>query len=232
MSGRLLIVVCAAVAVAFVFGYKLHGWRYPPIGLDHYSSRKDAILAQVRQNRSYDYAIIGNSITEHTYVPSLCGKSVFNAGIGGARIHDAAGLMAELSPILRANTIILEIGINDAITTQKRSDTIRADFERLVRLAKDTGAEVFTSTVGPVDITKPEGAARDLGLINAINAQIRASTEDNRLIDLNANLKADDTMDGVHLTEAGTRRWRSAIEAAVCPSWSSAHAVPVIQIPQ
>jgi lysophospholipase L1-like esterase len=68
--------------------------------------------------------------------------------------------------------------------------------------------------------------------LNAINAQIRASTEDNRLIDLNANLKADDTMDGVHLTEAGARRWRSAIEAAVCPSWSSAHAVSVIQIPQ
>jgi hypothetical protein len=77
-----------------------------------------------------------------------------------ARIHDAARLMAELSPILRANTIILEIGINDAITTQKRSDTIRADFERLVRLAKDTGAEVFTSTVGPVDITKPDGCHR------------------------------------------------------------------------
>jgi len=26
----------------------------------------------------------------------------------------------------------------------------------LVRLAKDTGAEVFAATVGPVDITKPD----------------------------------------------------------------------------
>jgi lysophospholipase L1-like esterase len=162
-----------------------------------------------------------SSITEFAALPSLCGKSVLNDGISGARIRDAAGLMADLSPILRTNTIILVIGINDAITTQKRSDTIRADFERLVRLAKDTGAEVFAATVGPVDFTKPDGAARDSGLINAINAQIRSSIEDNRLIDLSTNLTADDTVDGVHLTEVGAQRWRSAIEAVVCPSWGS-----------
>jgi GDSL-like Lipase/Acylhydrolase family len=223
MRVKLLIMVCAAVAATFVFGYKLHKWRYPPIGLDHYVARKDAILAQVRQNQSYDYAIIGDSITEQAYVPSLCGKSVFNAGIGGARIRDAAALMAELSPILRANTIILAIGINDTITTQKRNDTIQADFERLVRSAKGTGAEVFAATVGPVDITKPDGAAHDPGLINAINAQIRSSIEEDRLIDLNANLKVDETRDGVHLTESGAQSWRSAIEAAICPSWSFAH---------
>jgi hypothetical protein len=224
MRVKLLIMVCAAVAAAFVFGYKVHRWRYPPIGLDHYAARKDAILAQVRQHRSYDYAIIGDSITEYAHVPSLCGKSAFNAGIGGARIGDAAGLMAELSPILKANTIILAIGINDAVAAQKRSDTIRADFERLVRLAKDTGAEVFAATVGPVDMMKPEGAARDPGLVSTINAQIISSTEDKRLIDLSATLKADDTRDGVHLTEVGARRWRSAIEAVVCPSWSFDHA--------
>jgi lysophospholipase L1-like esterase len=137
------------------------------------------------------YFFLG-SITE------FAAQSVLNAGISGARIRDAAGLMADLSPILRTNTIILVIGINDAITTQKRSDTIRADFERLVRLAKDTGAEVFAATVGPVDFTKPDGAARDSGLINAIN-----------------------TVDGVHLTEVGAQRWRSAVEAVVCPSWGS-----------
>jgi hypothetical protein len=37
---------------------------------------------------------------------------------------------------------------------------------------------------------------------------------------------------GKSVFNAGARRWRSAIEAAVCPSWSSAHAVSVIQIPQ
>jgi len=220
--GKLLITV--AVAATFVCGYEARKWRHLLPGFDHYTVRKEAILAEVRQNRSYDYAIIGDSITEFANVPSLCGKSVLNAGIGGARISDAAGLMAALSPILRANTIILAVGSNDAITTQKRSDTIRADFERLVRLAKETGAMVFAATVGPVDITKPAGVAYDPGLINVINAQIRASTDRNRLIDLNADLKVDDTMDGVHLTEAGVQRWRSAIEAAVCPSWSFDHA--------
>ena len=218
--GKLSITVCAAVAAALISGYEAWKWRYL-LGPNHITVRKEAILAQVHQNKSYDYAIIGDSITEFAELPSLCGKSVLNAGISGARIRDAAGLMADLSPILRTNTIILVIGINDAITTQKRSDTIRADFERLVHLAKDTGAEVFAATVGPVDFTKPDGAARDPGLINAINAQIRSSIEDNRLIDLSTNLTADDTVDGVHLTEAGAQRWRNAIEAAVCPSWGS-----------
>jgi hypothetical protein len=71
--------VCAAVAAAFVCGYEAHKWRHPLPGLDHYTARKEAILAQVRQNPSYDYAIIGDSITEHAYVSSLCGKSVLNA---------------------------------------------------------------------------------------------------------------------------------------------------------
>ena len=216
--GKLSMTVCAAVAAAFVCGYAARKWRYL-LGPDHYTVRKEAILAEVREFRSYDYVIVGDSITEFANLPSLCGKSVLNAGISGARIRDAEELLTELSPILRANTIILAIGINDAKTAQKQSDTTRADFGRLVRLAKDTGVEVFAATVGPVDFTKPTGAAHDPRLIDAINTQVRAFTEDNRLIDLNATLKPDDTLDGVHLTEIGVQRWRSAIEAVVCPTW-------------
>jgi hypothetical protein len=58
-------------------------------------------------------------------------------------------LMADLAPTLSANTIVLAVGINDAFKTRKRSDTIAADFERLVRLAKSTGAEVFAATLAP-----------------------------------------------------------------------------------
>jgi len=36
------------------------------------------------------------------------------------------------------------------------------------------------------------------------------------LIDLGAQLHADETTDGVHPNEAGNRRWRDLIEAAVC----------------
>jgi lysophospholipase L1-like esterase len=37
-----------------------------------------------------------------------------------------------------------------------------------------------------------------------------------RLIDLNTQLRTDETTDGVHPNEAGNRRWRDLIEAAVC----------------
>jgi lysophospholipase L1-like esterase len=225
MRWPLSITLCAAIAAAsFVLGYKVHKWRYPLIGFDHYLARKDAIQQKVGQNQFYDYVIIGDSIAEQAYLPSLCGKSVLNAGIGGAVIHDAATLMADLAPILRASTIILAVGINDTIKTRTLSDTSAADFDRFIRLAKNTGAEVFAATLTPVDSTKPDGATRDPELITTINAQIRGSIEHGHLIDLDANLKSDETTDGVHLTAAGTEHWRSAIEAAVCPAWSSAHA--------
>ena len=212
MNIKLPITICAAVAAAFVFGYEAHKWRYPQPDLDHYTARKDAIDAQVHQNQFYHYTIIGDSITEQAYVPSLCGKSVLNAGIGGARIRDAETLMAELSPSLKTDTIILAVGVNDT----RRNDAMRTDFKRLVRVAKDMGAEVFAATIAPVDVTKPDGAARDPVLIDAINAQIRSSVEGSYLIDMGASLKAEETKDGVHLTEAGARHWRSAIEATVC----------------
>jgi lysophospholipase L1-like esterase len=222
------ITLCAAIAVtAFVLGYKVHKWRYPPTGLDHYIVRKEALRQKVQQNQFYNYVIIGDSITEYTYLPSLCGKSVLNAGISGAVIRDAAGLMADLAPILRAGTVVLAVGINDAIATRKRSDTTAADFERLVRLAKSTGAEVFAATLAPVDPTKPDGAARDPALISTLNAQIRASIPQDHLISLDTRLKSDETRDGVHLTEAGTQRWRSEIEGVVCPAWHSDHPTPL-----
>jgi lysophospholipase L1-like esterase len=228
MRWRLTVALCAAVAAAaFLFGYEVRKWRYPPFALDLYVVRKEAIRQKVLQNFFYDYVVIGDSITEYAYLPSLCGKAVLNAGISGAVVQDAAGLMADLAPILSANTIILAVGINDAFKTRKRSDTIAADFERLVRLAKSTGAEVFAATLAPVDSTKPDGAARDKGTIASINALIKASVEHDHVITMDSSLKSDDTRDGVHLTEAGTQHWRGTIEAAVCPAWHSAHAIPL-----
>jgi lysophospholipase L1-like esterase len=225
MRRELSITLCAAIAAAaFVCGYKVHEWRYPLTGRNRYVVRKEAVLEQLRPNRLYHYVVVGDSITEFADLPSLCGKSLPNAGISGAAIHDAAELMDDLASILRAGTIIIAVGINDADTTRRRSDTIAQDFERLVRLAKDTAAEVFAATLAPMDATKPAGAARDPGLVAAINAQIRASMEHEHVISLDANLKPDETGDGVHLAEVGARHWRGAIEAAVCPAWSSAHA--------
>jgi hypothetical protein len=212
MNINLPIRTCAVVAAAFVFGYESHKWRHPQAELDHFTARKDAIVAQVHQHPFFDYTIIGDSITEHAYIPSLCGKSVLNAGIGGAEIRDAETLMAELAPILKTDKIILAVGVNDT----RRGDAKQTDFERLVRVAKAMGAEVFAATISPVDAAKPDGAARDPALIDAINAQIRSSVEASHLIDMGASMKAEETKDGVHLTEAGARKWGNAIEGTVC----------------
>jgi lysophospholipase L1-like esterase len=193
-----------------------HRWRHPP-RREHFETREQAILAHARQNPTFDFAIIGDSITEFAYLPSLCGTPVLNAGIAGANVSDAKELMTMLSPVLQARTIVLAVGVNDAGTWASQRGAIEEEYEQLVRLAQSSGAEVFVATVGPV-----ASAAYDLSLIARINAQIKsvAARTGVMLIDLNAQLHADETTDGVHLNEVGNRRWRDLIEAAVC------HALP------
>jgi lysophospholipase L1-like esterase len=149
------------------------------------------------------------SAAEQQFNPKAI-TSVLNAGVDGARISDAKEL--------KARKIVLAIGINDAGTWARQSGVIEEDYDELVRLAKSSGAEVFVATVGPVGTTMAAGAAYDPSLIERINVPIKsvAARTGLKLIDLNTQLRTDETSDGVHPNEAGNRRWRDLIEAAVC----------------
>jgi lysophospholipase L1-like esterase len=157
------------------------------------------------------------SAAEQQFNPKAI-TSVLNAGVDGARISDAKELMAVLLPVLKARKIVLAIGINDAGTWARQSGVIEEDYDELVRLAKSSDAEVFVATVGPVGTTMAAGAAYDPSLIERINVPIKsvAARTGLKLIDLNTRLRTDETSDGVHPNEAGNRRWRDLIEAAVC----------------
>jgi lysophospholipase L1-like esterase len=220
------LIACAGAVVIFSSGYELRKWRQPPPGSDHIVVREQAILAQVRRNPVFDFAVIGDGLTELAYLPSLCGGSVLNAGVSGARISDAKNLMAKLSPVLKAQTIVLAIGVNDAGTWASRSETIEENYEQLVRFAQSSGAEVFVATIGPVKTTMFAGANYDPSLIARINVQIKsvATRTGVTLIDLNTQLNADETTDGVHLDEEGSKRWHDLIESAVCHAPSLAGA--------
>jgi lysophospholipase L1-like esterase len=112
----------------------------------------------------------------------------------------------------------LAVGVNNAGTWASQSGAVEEEYEQLVRLAQSSGAEVFVATVGPVATSMPAGAAYDFPSLHAFNAQIKSVAARTRvvLIDLNTQLRADETTDGVPLSEAGNRRWRDLIEAAVC----------------
>jgi lysophospholipase L1-like esterase len=215
LLGVLLIACVVGATAIFLSGYEFHKWRHPP-SREHFEAREQAILAHTRQNPTADFAIIGDSITEFAYLPSLCGRPVLNAGISGVTVSDAKELMALLSPVLKARTIVLAVGVNDAGTWTHQTGVVEEEYEQLVRLAQSSGAQVFAATVGPV--TMRATAAYNLSRIAAINAQIKSVAARTRamLIDLGAQLHADETTDGVHPNEAGNRRWRDLIEAAVC----------------
>ena len=214
LLGALLIACVVGAGATFLSGYEFHKWRHPP-SREHFETRKQVILAHARQNPTVDVAIIGDSITELAYLPSLCGAPVLNAGIAGATVSDAKELMALLSPVLKARTIVLAVAVNDAGTWAHQTGVVEDDYEQLVRLAQSSGAQVFAATVGPV---APIANAFNLSRVAPINAQIKsvAARTGAMLIDLDAQLHADETTDGVHPNEAGNRRWRDLIEAAVC----------------
>jgi hypothetical protein len=210
LLGALLI----AASAIFLSGYEFYKWRHLP-SREHFEARKQVILAHARQNPTVDVAIIGDSITELAYLPSLCGAPVLNAGIAGATVSDAKELMALLSPVLKARTIVLAVGVNDAGTWAHQNGVVEDDYEQLVRLAQSSGAQVFAATVGPVAM--PIANVFNLSRIAPINAQIKsvAARTGAMLIDLGARLHADETTDGLHPNEAGHRIWRDLIEAAV-----------------
>ncbi|UNU43612.1 hypothetical protein EAO27_13440 [Sphingopyxis sp. YF1] len=71
--------------------------------------------------------LIGDSIVHRLYIPELCGKPVFNAGMAGARADQIAPLSAVLIDKLRPSIIVVSAGAND----REQGDAWHRDLEKI-----------------------------------------------------------------------------------------------------
>lgn len=121
---------------------------------------------------------------------------------------------------------MLAIGINDTLTDRgpTSADEFRYYYRDLVKYAM-AQSDVIILTVEPVRNGFQIAVKSDSASRSKFNATIRSLAReynatvvelDEYLSDADGYLRAEFTDDGVHLTGAGYKQWRLAIESAVC----------------
>jgi lysophospholipase L1-like esterase len=210
--------------LAFCGGYAAHRWRQHPDS-NHFTIREMAIASQAAQLKNVDWLLLGDTLVELASIPSICGGSVLNSGIGGAGVTIVADTLAKLADI-KARNIVIEVGINDAARKIGMSPIdFSVRYRRLVAEAQATGAKVFVSITGPVAKGMALGDIYfDPDLIRHIDIEIKkiATSEHLGIVDFSTMadadgyLPADETIDGVHLRPNGYVVWRSILEKSVC----------------
>jgi hexosaminidase len=218
--GRMLVVI--AFIATFCGGFVAHRWRHAG---DHIRVREWVIASQAAQLQNVDWLILGDSLVELASIPSMCGGSVFNSGVGGAGVDVALETLPGLAGI-KARNIVIQIGVNDAARIHRtRPDEFAADYRRLVTEAEATGAKVFVSMIGPVAKGMDIGDVYyDPELIGRLNVEIRkiavagelSVVDFSKMAGADGYLPADETADGVHLKPNGYVIWRKTLEQSVC----------------
>jgi lysophospholipase L1-like esterase len=189
-------------------------------GRSYYDTRRLVILAHARQVPD-PVMILGDSVVDMADLPQLCGQTVLNAGISGARTDAVERLSREVLAIRHPRLVIVAVGLNDAHRDAGTSDDeFIAQYRAIVARARMAGAEVRVATIPPIG---PDGMGRasefDRQRISALNALIR--TVGVPVLDVNDALANDDgvepaafTDDGVHPNARGYGIWRQVMAKA------------------
>jgi lysophospholipase L1-like esterase len=219
----LLLTAVTIGASSFLAGYRFYPRRHP-FAQGHFYLRELAILSQAAEIDHPVALMLGDSITEFAYLPSICRGTILNAGVAGATLANTFDLSQRILKLIRPSKIIIAIGTNDAQTAIETSPDIFASrYGSLVEKARATGAELYVANIPPIALEgqRVVDPTRILKL-NQIIENVSKAT-DAPLIDLfggmqpvNGFLPSALTTDGIHLTPAGYNRWLRTL-SSVCP---------------
>lgn len=215
----LLLTALTIGACSFLTGYRLYPRRHP---LPSNTYRELAILSQAQQIDHPVTLMLGDSITELAYLPSICRGTIFNAGVSGATLANTFDLSQRILKLIRPSKIIIAIGTNDA-AIETPPDTFASRYRSLVEEARATGAELYVAKIPPIALEGQQivDPTRILKLNQIIeNVAIATGAP---LIDffggmqpVNGFLPSALTIDGIHLTPGGYDRWLRTLSSA-CP---------------
>ena len=192
------VVACVAVGSA----YAARRYTLAQTGAPHTPVR--LIMAERQAETAPDGVIVlvGDSIAEMSWMPSLCGRTVLNAAIGGTGVLEAAQAIALVKAHVRPAAVIIAVGVNDA-SRERSFDAVawRDTLQRAVAAAAP--AKVLLVEPLPVEASKPLGTAQfNVGRLGEIRRMVRAA----RLPFIPAPA-AVATYDGVHPTTAERQAW-------------------------
>lgn len=191
----------------------------------HYDNRVKAFREQNQLFRNV--VLLGDSITEGFEVPRYFpGRRVLNRGIGGDVIgnalpaDDPRGVLRRLDNSVfdcAASDVFLMIGIND-LNSGRTVDTMEAGYRELLQRIK-AQAPLVRVHVQSVLPTRGQYAKQNAP-VREFNRRLEklAAASGCDFVNLHAlftdergELKAEYTMDGLHLTEPGYRVWKREV---------------------
>jgi lysophospholipase L1-like esterase len=166
---------------------------------DHQDVRQFMIRAALA-GLDQPIVVLGDSITEMARLPETIGdKPVVNAGIGGSTIQDFFALAPILLEGVKPSIIVVALGANDS-----GSQTARQNYAALLSRLKKICPNLLAVAVTPL-----EG-------VHLINSQIRAAAQSEGVRFVEIQVPEGSTLaDHIHLNAVGSRKWTSAIVAAI-----------------
>lgn len=218
MTRKAVAILGLAAALAVAGG--VWAWASRPRARSYYDTRRVVILSHARQAAD-PVIMLGDSIVDMADLPALCGATVLNAGVSGARTAAVEALSRDVFDIRRPKLVIVAVGLNDAHRNARTSDAdFLATYRAIVARARMTGAAVRATTIPPVG---PVGLGRagefDRGRIATFNALIRKVGVP--VIDINSALADPNgieppalTDDGVHPNARGYGIWKRVMAQA------------------
>lgn len=183
----------------------------------YYDSRE--LLYQTLKGTQYDVIFFGNSITERGPWEELLGKRyvVGNRGIGG---DNTFGMKARIADVMlsKPKKIFLMMGINDVGRGLPTAVTL-ANYEQVVRIIQKQSPKTkiyLQSTLHMNEsLLKPDYLKGKEHMVYALNEGIQDLAKKYSLPFVNLNevlaedgvLKAEYTMDGIHVNPDAYIRW-------------------------
>jgi lysophospholipase L1-like esterase len=215
MRRVILPLVAAAIGLMAGGAAQHHRDKSPLREAANYRERKMVSLRQEAEKAPPGVTLlIGDSIAERAWVPTICGRPIFNAGISSARVQDMVDPARELAAKIKPDRIIVALGVNDI---NDWASTSPADFERAYReLLSGVGSQPITLVaVQPIEQGKPISNGMNASMIGSENVIIRRIASERRATFVDS-LPVMPTGDGAHPTVEGGRMWVANIERA-CP---------------
>lgn len=173
---------------------------------DHWDSRRAIIAMQSQVVGAGQVLMLGDSITEQLWVPSVGGKKILNAGLMGADIDAVYATAAMPLPAAKVTTLL--VGINNCANGYQ-ADPLEwgAKYRQLVGMIRAKSTPVLVEILPTASY-----ANYDKSCIQSLNWQIEqvAAETGSALLNLTrlfadvaGNIRPELTLDGVHLSGAG-----------------------------
>jgi lysophospholipase L1-like esterase len=214
----LIVLASTVLAAAATLLVRAHNTPAP----EEHRQTRQLILYYTLSRVDDPIIVLGDSIVEGSTLPrQLCGHPVVDAGLSGASTaSDLGNWLAQALGNKRAASIVVALGINDALVPAPNSKQAFEDrYAALLRELSKLTARLFVLEIPAVEARQrltAEMKNEVMATIEGFNSVLpRLAAQANATFLPLPEMPSPHTIDGVHLNADGYRVWDKAITQGV-----------------